>query len=118
MSRPGRTLRPGRPRRVRLFVFGIPLLLGVSGLAYAYFTSQGGGAGAADNWIAGDSGHEHGDARSRNGHADLGGRAASGHGFGELLRDRQRRCPSRRNLRHLGITHRRNDVYRHRTFGR
>jgi hypothetical protein len=27
-------------------VFGIPLLLGVSGLAYAYFTSQGGGAGA------------------------------------------------------------------------
>jgi trimeric autotransporter adhesin len=33
-------------RRVRLFVFGIPLLLGVSGLAYAYFTSQGGGAGA------------------------------------------------------------------------
>ena len=41
--------RPPPPplRRVRLFVFGIPLLLGVSGLAYAYFTSQGGGAGAA-----------------------------------------------------------------------
>ena len=36
-----------RVRRVGLFVFGIPLLLGVSGLAYAYFTSQGGGAGAA-----------------------------------------------------------------------
>jgi hypothetical protein len=34
-------------RRVCLFAFGIPLLLGVSGLAYAYFTSQGGGAGAA-----------------------------------------------------------------------
>src|SRR5450631_884754 len=47
MSRP-RRLRLRRPRlcRVRLFVFGIPLLLGVSGLAYAYFTSQGGGAGA------------------------------------------------------------------------
>jgi hypothetical protein len=43
-----RRLRLRRPRlcRVRLFVFGIPLLLGVSGLAYAYFTSQGGGAGA------------------------------------------------------------------------
>ena len=36
-----------RVRRVRLFVFGIPLVLGVAGLAYAYFTSQGGGAGAA-----------------------------------------------------------------------
>ena len=34
-------------RRVCVFVCGIPLLLGVSGLAYAYFTSQGGGAGAA-----------------------------------------------------------------------
>ena len=44
MSHRVRRLR--RVRRIGLFVFGIPLLLGVSGLAYAYFTSQGGGAGA------------------------------------------------------------------------
>jgi hypothetical protein len=34
-------------RRVVLFIFGIPSLLGISGLAYAYFTSQGAGAGTS-----------------------------------------------------------------------
>jgi hypothetical protein len=34
-------------RRALLFIFGIPLVLGICGSAYAYFTSQGVGAGAS-----------------------------------------------------------------------
>src|ERR1700722_3720849 len=73
--------------------------------------------GGCGNWIAGDPGHEHGDAWSRDGRADLGICTATGHGFGELLRDRQWRHPSRRNMWHLGITYSGNDLYRHRTLG-
>ena len=34
-------------RRALLVIFGLPLVLGISGLAYAYFTSQGAGAGTS-----------------------------------------------------------------------
>jgi hypothetical protein len=34
-------------RRALLLIFGLPLVLGLSGLAYAYFTSQGAGAGTS-----------------------------------------------------------------------